>query len=904
MKHQPGFKSLVVGGNYFLGFPLCRFLLEKGSQVTWISQLTLREKKRLSRLADQNFSFKEKIPSNLSGINYLFFFLDDNRKEFNRLVSSLKDQSVKILVIAPAETKKEIFEKYKKIDLRVVRFFNLYGPGMPLKEKSHLSRLFNQAITGGPLTIPGEGWEKIAPLYVDDLIKGLGQAIFSQGTRGKIFDFTGDQSISLISLAYLLQKKSPLRPEIEYVADDYDEKKKTDEDWQFLGVKPAISLEKGIEKTISWFAKEKEWLIEEGEEEEEGKEEKKEKPLVEIKFRPKFQAPARKWVLFVLLWLLILLSPLVFYGAQVVWGLNSFRHLKDDVTQGDLTKLVTHAQRADKALVLIGQGLDWFGKGVSLIGLGERVENLNQTVFFAKETTGGIYHLGLVGQKSGALFTDFLKGEAIDPQLFSSIQLELETAISKLSLAQTVFFSVKDRFSFWPEEIKRVEELFPEANRSLVQAKEMMALLPKIILTSEKKTYLVLFQNNMEIRPTGGFIGSFGLLTIEDGRLLDFEIHDVYFADGQLKGHVEPPAKLKEFLGEAGWYLRDSNWSPDFPTSAQRAEWFLDKEIGRKVDGVMAINLFLIERILEATGDLYLPDYDETINADNFFERAEYHSEAGFFPGSTQKQDYLGKVADALFGELKSAEMKDLTKIGLAFLASLEKKDILIYLEDEEINAYLIKFNWDGGIKGANCRLSGGECFQDYLHLNEANVGVNKANYFIDREIEQAIVINQDGLVKSRLVLNYQNNSPSDVFPAGDYRNYLRILLPLGSELNRIVIKNPDGETKEVERIDHETDYQREIFGFLVEVPVGEKRKVEIEYQSRKQGKVKPGSYLLLVQKQSGAKDDQYSLSITYPDNFFLAEMSPQALTREGLVVYNTNLSRDTAFELVFEEKK
>src|SRR3989338_4365332 len=55
-----------------------------------------------------------------------------------------------------------------------------------------------------------------------------------------------------------------------------------------------------------------------------------------------------------------------------------------------------------------------------------------------------------------------------------------------------------------------------------------------------KKTYLVLFQNNLEIRPTGGFIGSYGLLTIEDGHVSDFRIFDVYQADGQLKGHVEP----------------------------------------------------------------------------------------------------------------------------------------------------------------------------------------------------------------------------------------------------------------------------------------------------------------------------------------------------------------------------
>ncbi len=899
MKDLSGPDCLIINGHYFLGFPLCQFLFKKDCRVTWIGQLTPREKEWLKEWSGR-ISFEEKLPRDLSGFQYLFFFLfSESQKELDNIVKNIKDKPIKLLVVAPPETKKSAFAKYKDIDLRVVRYFDVYGPGMPLDKDSHLAKLFNQAISGGPLTIPGEGWEKITPLYVDDLTEGVGQAMFSHGTSGKVFNFTGDQSASLISFAYLLQKSSPLSPEIEFVVDDYDEKEKSEEEWEFLGLKPKVSLEEGVKRTLEWFSQDKQWLGKEIEEEtEKGEEEER------IRFRPKLSLPSKKWLLIGILWIFLLFSPLIFYGVQAYLSYFNFQRLRGDIVQGDLTGLVAHAQQANQSLEIVQRGLDWLGQGASLIGLGGRVEDLNQAVFLAKETAGGIYHLGQVGQKSGSMFVDFIGGERVDPQVFSQIQLDLDTAMTKLSLAQTVFLTVKDRFPFWPEEIEKVEALFPEVNRSLAQAKELSSLLPKILFVKEKKTYLVLFQNNMELRPAGGFIGSFGLLTIEEGRLLDFEIHDVYFADGQLKGHVEPPAELKRFLGEAGWYLRDSNWSPDFPTSARRAEWFLNKEIGRRVDGVIAIDLFLVERILEATGDVYLADYNETINANNFFERAEYHSEAGFFPGSTQKQDYLGKVAATLFEELKSAELKDLTPIGFAFLTSLEEKDIMIYLDDEKINRLITKFNWDGSIRGANCRLETEDCFMDYLHINEANVGINKANYFINREIEQAVVIDAEGKVKSRLVINYQNNSPSDVFPAGDYRNYLRILLPLGSKINQITIKDPGGkeEEKKVEEIDHQTDFQREIFGFLVEVPVGERRKVKIEYQSKPEEAVRAGGYLLLVQKQSGTRNDQYSLSISYPQDLILTGMNPEALTGEGLIVYNTTLARDSAFELVFEE--
>lgn len=896
MKESFGPTCLIFGHNFFLGFPLSNFLLEKGCRVIWSGFLKPREKNQLQELSGKDFYFQEKIPGDFSGVDYLFFFFSENQKDLEKIIKASQNKAIKILVIAPWQTDKEIFTEYQNRDLRIVRFFDVYGPRMNFLEEDILSRLFNQSIIGGPLKIPGEGWEKISPLYVDDLIEALAQAMFSPGTVGKIFDLGGEQPISLISLAYLLQKQSPLRPEIEYIADTFDERKATSEDWQFLDLKPKVSLEEGIDKTLDWFSQEEESSSVEATE--------GEKPsFVEAKGQEK--RGINKWLVIAFVWIILLLSPFFFYGSQVYLSWHNFNELQNDVLQGDLNKLTEHARKANYSLAIVQQGFDFVGQGMSFLGFGEQFENLNQGLTLTKNAAEGIYHLSIVGQKSGSLFVDFIGGGKIDPQVFSQIQLELDAGLSKLSFAQTIFPRVKADFPFFSKEIEKAETLLPEVNRWLVQAREMSNLLPKVLFAQERKTYLILFQNNMELRPTGGFIGSFGLLTIEKGKLLDFEIHDVYFADGQLKGHVEPPAKLKEFIGQAGWYLRDSNWSPDFPTSARRAEWFLDKEIGRKVDGVIAIDLFLAQRILEATGEIYLPDYDEKINADNLFERAEYHSEIGFFPGSTQKQDFLGKTAQALFEKLKSSESKNLTKIGFAFFRSLEEKDILIYLEDESIADFVSKFNWDGGVKSAKCKVQSAKCLADYVYINEANVGINKANYFLNREIEQAVVIDAEGKIKSRLIVNYQNNSPNDVFPAGNYRNYLRVLLPLGSQINRVEVKNPDKQQEgtEIKQIDHETDFQREIFGFLIEVPVKERRKVEIEYQLEEGKKVEEGGYLLLVQKQSGTKNDQYSLSISYPQNLVLTQANPQALTREGMIVYNTALAKDTVFEMSFIKK-
>lgn len=134
----------------------------------------------------------------------------------------------------------------------------------------------------------------------------------------------------------------------------------------------------------------------------------------------------------------------------------------------------------------------------------------------------------------------------------------------------------------------------PEGYQPLVlKAKEMLSFLELTlkpflggkILSQERQTILVLLQNNMELRPTGGFIGSYALLNFFQGKLVDFEVYDVYEADGQLRGHAEPPADLKQYLGEDGWYLRDANWSPLFPKPRFRRLGFLEKEMGKKWTG-------------------------------------------------------------------------------------------------------------------------------------------------------------------------------------------------------------------------------------------------------------------------------------------------------------------------------
>jgi hypothetical protein len=379
--------------------------------------------------------------------------------------------------------------------------------------------------------------------------------------------------------------------------------------------------------------------------------------------------------------------------------------------------------------------------------------------------------------------------------------------------------------------------------------------LPSILGKDSRKTYLVLFQNNTELRPTGGFIGSFALLTFEGGRMSDFSVSDVYSADGQLKGHIEPPAPIKTHLGEASWFLRDSNWDPDFPTSAKRAEWFIDKEIDRQVEGVIALDLRPVKDFLKYTGNIFLPDYDLDITSENLYEKTQAEVHENFFPGTHKKASFLTALSRNLVTTLSS--LKDSQKTGVlrAVFENFESRHIQVYLHNERVQETLSGLGWAGEVARPSC---GDNCYSDFIGLVEANVGVNKANYFISREQEIGINVNGDKIDRE-LSINFVNSANPSLGAPAKYKAYVRVLVPEDAEPQGNFDITESRGLKEV--------------GFLVEVLAGQSKAYRISWSSPISSSE---SYGLFVRKQAGTE-----------------EKDKLSVVMGGEVVYNSNLVKD-----------
>ena len=269
-----------------------------------------------------------------------------------------------------------------------------------------------------------------------------------------------------------------------------------------------------------------------------------------------------------------------------------------------------------------------------------------------------------------------------EEDFFSQTQNQFEQFRRSVSEAKNGL--EKTALPFFPKE--KYLQLLSSFESRLTVVNQVLPLAQKIFAPQTAKTYLLLFQNNMELRPTGGFIGSFALLTINSGKIIEFKILDVYDADGQLKGHVDPPYPIRKILNQPNWFLRDSNFDPDFAKSAVQAAWFLQKELGKSVDGVIAVNAFFLQNLLKVTGPLDLPDFNnEVVSADNFFSKSEVYIQKDFFPGSAQKKDFLTAVSSAMQLKLISDKNLSWMELMIAVKNALDEKNILLWGVDNQL---------------------------------------------------------------------------------------------------------------------------------------------------------------------------------------------------------------------------
>ena len=433
--------------------------------------------------------------------------------------------------------------------------------------------------------------------------------------------------------------------------------------------------------------------------------------------------------------------------------------------------------------------------------------------------------------------------------------------------------------------------------------RQIAPTLPELFADNDRKKYLLLFQNNMELRPTGGFIGSVGFLSFENGKMLEVAIDDVYNLDGQLEGHVDPPEPIRNYLKQPNWFLRDANWHPDFTRSAAQIQWFLKKEVNTKVDGVFAIDLEATRYLLSAVGRVHLSDFDIFINEDNLYLEIQNTSEEEFFPGATNKRDILGSLARNLLLEISTRDDLDFSALTKAIYQSLSEKHILVTFNKPTLQAAFNNTGWTGRLLQPSCLSSQNTpCIPDYLMLVEANLGANKVNFFTEGNTIIEVELDKNRL-RRMVTVNTKNNSNSHEFPGGIYKNYIRILTPPDVVLDQVIL---DGVSLDLASINRESLGQYQSWGLYLEVAPNNNSSLKFSYSSSYTTQ-QPTTYELMIQKQPGSKNMPVTLSMEAnerqrlePLNFksIPSGTSQASLARRSTLIYNTNLNTDKVLSI------
>jgi len=581
-----------------------------------------------------------------------------------------------------------------------------------------------------------------------------------------------------------------------------------------------------------------------------------------------------------------IIGAIVCVNIAYITLLGVLLFLLSDISQSTSIKQIEKKMPVAKTTYAAAQGLSVISRN-TLFWL--PTKGLS-TLLNASGSTLSLIDEGMDFVDNYTAFTTLLLQKNKGPQEMAQIQLRL-SAIDENT--KTLIKETNNMRNNWvrvpafmlEEKKKNILNQLSTANQYLTVLRGVQKNVPEFFGEDKTRRYLVLFMNNMELRPGGGFIGSVGVVEFDRYTLTQLRIYDVYSLDGQLKTHIDPPQPIRKYLSQPHWFLRDSNFSPDFPTNAEEALSFVRKEVGwDSFNGVVGVTLSAVQDTIDAFPGLVVADYDEHITSDNFFIKTEGHAEDNFFSGSHNKKNFLEAVVRAVRLRLETG---DFDKVLLAKKVSnlLDEKFIVLHFSNQQLQSMAENNSWSGSIAQQQCKTQE-TCFLDYVYVVDSNLGVNKANFYMQRAIRLFVDIAAKGEVKNRLGIEYRNESSSKSLIGGEYKNYVQVVLPKDIRITDVSIDRSSLSEYEVHTKDLKT------VGLWVTIPPGVSRTVVIEYDFVRKIDKKT-TYQLIVQKQIGSINNDFIFEMSSPSTMGAAKTNFPAVVQSDQLVYNTFLEKD-----------
>jgi len=575
-----------------------------------------------------------------------------------------------------------------------------------------------------------------------------------------------------------------------------------------------------------------------------------------------------------------------------------------DVVSQQIVKLIPQTAQAENLLIIgqlsarIGEGLSTLGGQLEInsggeISLIEKLENIQSAL-----------------NQLEPHFLELLnRVKEVDVQILSD-QLEGDN-LKKLILFQSSLSSLKQNF----DNLKNI-------NNFLLEFMGQKA----------NKKYLVIFQNNSELRPTGGFMGSYALVEIKKGEIINMEVPGGGFYDLKAGNQTMVEAPKPFHLFSPYWQIWNANWFPDWSASAEKIAWFYENSsAGVTVDGVLSLTPDVIQDVLDMTGPIEMEDYDKTIDSENFIQEIQMAVEFEYDKEENRPKQIIADMMPIVLENIFDLKINQTPQFLQLLNNNLKYKNILLWFKDNDMQQFTENFNWDGKIKNSQ---------SDFLMVVHTNIGGGKTDRVIDNEILHQVEINDDGEIYDIVTLiRTHNGKTGDIF--GDQNNvdYVRFYVPQGSELisadgfdylpnNLFKIAtdyktlDKDPHLQEIEKnpiLDEETnmritqEFDKTCFGNWLQVKPGQEVTASIKYKLPfKLKKYEPTfwqkiasvlkepeqqilSYNFIIQKQAGLMSTDFTSQIQLPSNYQVTNtLSKNDLTQQNnIITYQDDLEVD-----------
>lgn len=442
---------------------------------------------------------------------------------------------------------------------------------------------------------------------------------------------------------------------------------------------------------------------------------------------------------------------------------------------------------------------------------------------------------------------------------------------------------VGDRYLSWSGKLYALDEFLTEFTT---------------LLSSETDRHILLmFQNPSEIRPAGGFLGSYADLTVRGGAMQKLDVRDIYDPDGQLFTNYRSPEAFGDWVE---WKARDANWFFDFPTSAEAVMSLMEASkvydnYGVKFDVAIAVNIEVVETLLAATGPVALPDYDLTLTEENFLREVQREVEQGEDKAAGAPKRILQTVAPILLERLGSMDAEDIGVLIERVEAHYGNKDLMFYARAPKMQHFIREMGGDGSVYALPSGFWG-----NYLAVVDANIDGKKSDAVVAQEANVYVDVATDGasLTDVSVTRIHRGDMERDLFWRATNRNYMQIYTPASSEL--VLMKGNDPAprgteltAKEKERLypaekvieatkKFLTSFQawsmeafgKRVFATWMNVAAGKSRTLEVRYQVPGKPGVTPkvgDVYTFVYERQSGVPT-ALSLTIAAPVGYQWAE--------------------------------